>query len=760
MRPSLVERAKKRRVRPDKESGWFIVEGNPTLGDHYADYRVHQRDDGTFYCTCQGSRGGEYRQVCSHVTGVMLYEQDHPKSSEPSEPEPEPEPEEDRENETKNLATIPEPDSIEDYEDVDPEALQPVDPDPEPVDPPPTRDLPPDDLLDIEQYLDPDEPLLPSSLRIIEKEPEMPEKFSEFRPAQWKAITEVTEALDSGFKVVMVSAPTGAGKTIVAESVRRLQGIPAIYTCTTKTLQDQILRDFEDYAKVIKGRANYPTLENPDATADDCTMAAETLPACVNCPGFNKGSSWGNAQDGNLDDDGHNPYEVEGEEMTVMHCAWCHPIMNCPYQVARGAAQDARLAVLNTSYFLTETNKSRGLFANWSLVLIDEADKLEEELMRFVEVTIGPYQRRDLGIGLPKKKTVDQAWVDWIHEEVIPAIKSKRASIVVQRTLSGTPDLKALKERRRYDRMLQEVSSLITLEEDEDGEVKPMLQQGWVYTGYEGKEDKYVTVTFKPVMVNEYAQRYLWNKAGQFVLLSATLISAEQMASDLGLEEGEWTVVEVPSSFPVERRPIIPTALVSVTHKTKDEAYPVLVEQIDEIMEAHPDERMLVHSVSYDLTNYLTRNLSGYGRLHTYGSSKEREGALNRFLADENGVMVAPSFDRGVDLHGDDCRVIVVAKIPWPYLGDAQVKKRTYSTGRSGQIWYAVQTIRTICQMTGRGMRSEEDWCKTYILDKEFTRLYGQNRRLFPEWWKSAIVWDENDPRWRDVLAELGKWEN
>ena len=242
--------------------------------------------------------------------------------------------------------------------------------------------------------------------------------------------------------------------------------------------------------------------------------------------------------------------------------------------------------------------------------------------------------------------------------------------------------------------------------------------------------------------------------------MSATIISPEQMAYDLGLDDDEWEVVEIPSSFPKERRPVVVRAETSVTRKTEESAFPILVRQLGEIMDEHPDERILVHSNSYKLTRELFfegrhHSQDARSRLYTYLNAQERDKALNNYLNNPRGVLVAPSFERGVDLHGDDCRVIVIAKVPFPYLGDKQVAARLHGTGRSGQIWYAVETVRTIVQMTGRGMRSKDDFCLSYVLDREFLRVHWDHQKLFPQWWREALVMDKNDPKWRGVLEDL-----
>jgi Rad3-related DNA helicase len=98
-------------------------------------------------------------------------------------------------------------------------------------------------------------------------------------------------------------------------------------------------------------------------------------------------------------------------------------------------------------------------------------------------------------------------------------------------------------------------------------------------------------------------------------------------------------------------------------------------------------------------------------------------------------VLLAPSLERGVDLPKDQCGVIIIAKVPYPSIGDKQVNTRLYSTP-NGQLWFQVQTVRAIVQSTGRGMRSADDFCISYILDKQFAKI---PKELLPGYWKEAI---------------------
>ena len=78
LRASLVERARKRKVRAKKDPGWWAVEGSRALGDSYESYDVHLRDDDELWCACQNTKGGEYRTTCSHRTAVILFRKENP----------------------------------------------------------------------------------------------------------------------------------------------------------------------------------------------------------------------------------------------------------------------------------------------------------------------------------------------------------------------------------------------------------------------------------------------------------------------------------------------------------------------------------------------------------------------------------------------------------------------------------------------------------------------------------------------------------
>ena len=566
---------------------------------------------------------------------------------------------------------------------------------------------------------------LPSDVRDVALGfPPLPDWVKEFRDHQVEGIEQTMGYLSRGTRVVLVNAPTGSGKTLIAEVVRRLHvARRALYVCTTKTLQEQFARDFP-YAKVLKGRRNYPTHDFPElfndpfkpTTAGDCTK--EGYDGSVMCTGCVEGQAT----------------EPEDPRFPprVLHCDNCHPWWACPYEVAKMEALHSEIAVTNTAYFLGEAN-GVGRLSRQHLVMVDECDTLESLLMSQIEVVIGERQRKSLGLKFPSKKTVESAWVEWVHESlpiVHKAMSRAKAAIRHRRTRERVKEYQRIERLyTRLDRMAEQISNT----DDVD----------WIYDSAKQREGQ---IVFRPVKVDKVAREMLWDHGAQWVLMSATIIDPTEFTESLGLHDG-WATVNVPNTFPKENRPVFAIGGPSMAKKNIDEtrggdddAVKKMGELVARVLRKHPDDRVLVHTVSYKLAQELFDLLRSefMDRLIVYGDGADREKALVAYKEKTNAVGLAPSWDRGVDLPGDLCRVQVIAKVPFPNLGDKQVNARLYSRG--GDLWYRVNTVRTLVQMLGRGVRSRDDWCVTYILDRQFMdNVWSKSRMLFPPYVREAI---------------------
>lgn len=530
------------------------------------------------------------------------------------------------------------------------------------------------------------------------KEIGLPAKFNSFRPFQIEALERI---LASNKRWILLQAPTGTGKTLIAAAWQKIARQSMLYTCTTKDLQDQFTRDFP-YAVELKGRENYPTPFSPKISTALCTKTKKD-PRCKWCcpPSCYR-------------------------EAPCLATGYCTGQRNCPYDMQKKAALAAPLAVLNTALFLNEANHVGGFSKNKRVIVFDEADLLESSLMSFVEVTISGAMIQRLGLTPPAKKTVEEAWIEWIDQEAIPKIQKRLDELESGDDKWQTTNIKEIRERNDLTRALAKLQFFrAEVEHSPWANCTEDVENGpWVW---------------KPIYVSKFAEKYLWRHADRFLLMSGTILSRDQFCRNLGIPIDQTEYIDLPSVFDKKNRPVYFVPAANMTHKTADGERPKLLEAIDTVLDLHPDEKVLVHTVSYSLSRYIYEHSQHRTRMVTYLDSGTRKETLEEYRRSPRPlVILAPSLERGIDLPDDLCRVIIVAKTPYRSLEDNQVRKRLYGSP-DGRAWYAVDAIRTVIQMSGRGIRHERDWAQTYILDAQFGRLYKEWKYVFPAWWRDAL---------------------
>lgn len=545
-------------------------------------------------------------------------------------------------------------------------------------------------------YFAPEQFQVPCDHRKTPQELGLPEKFKDWWPGQWETIVEVRDSLK---KVYLLDAPTGVGKTVIGVGVHRLSGKRCIYITRTKQLQSQI--DFPGIVKVMMGRENYPCLKHPG----DFHLGESSNYTAANCTDSKK-----------------NPCELKDK---------------CPYFLAKEEALTSPLAVLNTSYYLTEVN-GPGKFSGAELLVVDEVDSLEDELMNYIQFSVTEKQLKRLGIPLPDEPSSLQAWLAW-SGRVGAGIEAKiedhqRQLMLIPEDEWQPPQLTRRKEVTQLERFRDKLSWFANEFDDDTWVFYPKRDEG---TG----ECEWI---FKPIFISEYAKSSLWCHADQVLGMSATIFDPHIVAGNLGMPEGQGHYKRLDSPFPVKNRPIFYCPVAALTKRTMDTERPKLLPAVQVLINRYPNDKILIHTVSYKLRDFLMENLE-QGRLITH-TPRNREDKLEEFKdSPEPLVMLSPSFDRGVDLPQEKCRCIIICKVPYLYKGDPQIRGRMKALG--GQKWYVLKAAQTLVQMCGRAVRSKDDYCDTYILDRQFGRLFDQMNHMkiatgnpiLPEWWSAAL---------------------
>ena len=512
--------------------------------------------------------------------------------------------------------------------------------------------------------------------------------FHEWRVHQRETVDWILDQFNEGRKYVTLDAPPGYGKSLTGVAVGKALGCTTLYVCSSKQLQDQIADDFPACA-VLKGRNNYPCLRTGGKLAADMCSHVRGDPC---------------------------DFRIEDQ---------------CPYRLAKEVALNSPLAVVNYSLFLVEANHVGGLSGR-PLIVMDEADQLDDAIVSHATLTVRKKFLESIDLSPPVSLGTITRWIDW-GRTTLPGVGEQLKSIEKEISEMAHLDLNVPEHTQQKARNLRTLFNKLNI-------FVARATDDWILDDRE--EGVWV---FKPKWADELGESMAMRHGERILAMSGTMPSPEFWAKDLGLPIDEVAFREVPSTFPPERRPIVVIPTVKMTYSPnrdkREEKYAQLLERLDELLDKHYEEKGIVHTVNGELCSYLVKHSRHRARLITH-DTKNRGDMADFFVASSKPlVLVSPSFSRGLDLKGDRGRFQCVLKIPYAGLGDTQTRARA-DDGSRGDSWYSGLAIRDIVQMSGRVMRSEDDWGVTYIMDARFGRFYYRNKNQFPKHFQDAVTWE------------------
>jgi len=505
--------------------------------------------------------------------------------------------------------------------------------------------------------------------------------FARYRTGQREALDAARAAFADGHRIVVVEAPTGAGKSAIAVTLAR-EARSAYLLTGQKVLQDQYQRDFDDLA-MLKGRANYPCEVAPTHAAAAPCLAGHTYPECAACGYFR----------------------------------------------AKDRALAAPRALLNYAYFLNELNYAGG-FRKRDLLVLDEAHNAESMLMGFVQAQVTDAQLARAGVDLRLPGFPETEALFEFAEDLRPRLAQRAREldgVIGVGALPPDVELDQLRVRQWLDGAARRLGWLVDTRDD-----------GVAWVAEHRFDGNGAAVTFKPVAVAPFAEELLFDHADRALLLSATVLDPVTFLRGLGVDPEEAAVVQVASTFPPERRPLVVRPVARLTRHHLDRDLPKLVAEVAEIIRDHETEKGVVHAHSYRIAAAVQRGLPAdlRGRIVTHYDAGGRDAALEAHLTrPEPTVLLSPSMTEGLDLVGDLARWQVICKLPFPYLGDPQVAaRRAEDPG-----WYDWRTCLTLVQAYGRAVRSEDDHAVTYLLDADAPAFLKRQRGRLPAWFLEAV---------------------
>lgn len=537
-------------------------------------------------------------------------------------------------------------------------------------------------------------------LKLVEEE--FP--FETFNSGQKETIISAIKALMKGTPHVIISAPTGSGKSAIAITIHNvLKRIHRDYrTCiitSTIGLQKQYKQDYPDLLD-LKSKVHY-----------SCNKGA---------PGY-----------------------MSQECLQKIYSKQCDKA-SCPYLIARDSWVNCPdIKTTNSSFYITA---GPAILSNLEddrldLTVIDECHEIDKVV---IENTSIAFKLKD------GYKRIQQQWrsfMDYYSELITILLKQFPEDRHFNFKLLTESDIgsigvmfkecvriadqlsKKADQLKNADAVAMKLASQDLLEFSKNLSflMDPSFQSPyykWIVTK---SETEYKIV---PLSTRTYrTQGVLFSKANQHIHMSATICGVKEYAENLNIAEGDYVFIETHNPIPEENRPVYMDETLQINRGTDPKDITALVDRII----SKESGNGVIHTVSFKLANDILNNSKHKKRMIV---SNNREEILDFLDTHNNGIVLSPSIETGYDFKDDLARWQIIAKIPFLNLGDLYVSERK----KLNSAWYIRETVLRFIQSAGRVCRGVNDYGKTYVIDRNVFRLIQQNEELYPGWFLNSIV--------------------
>nr|WP_256359080.1 helicase C-terminal domain-containing protein [Candidatus Nitrosarchaeum limnium] len=547
-------------------------------------------------------------------------------------------------------------------------------------------------------------------MSLLEK---FPEQFSP-RGIQKEILSEIEEKLKSGYKKIILCAPTGVGKSLVGATVS--QYFDSSFTITaSKHLQDQYIKDIP-FLKPVKGKQNFPCLKMMESEKVDNPRRA--MRWGLTC-------DKGQCQE-RINKNGKEIIEVCKFKPTIKQVdEHTQEANSCHYYLQKYDALVSKHSLWNYHAFFQIMKFNRKLFEDYlnrKVSIFDEAHKIEDQIMQFIGFDIFGGQVEECNLNSEKYDFTDLDSMIQLIDDISYAYAKKIKDIKESSSYQNEPDYESVTRlERRYDRAAQAKIDILT--NKNNFVVNDPVQD---------LNGNFRTISVKPIDVSTFANSFFTTEYQIF--MSAT-IDKFSFCENMGLRQDDVAFIDTPKSpFPIEHRRIDLLNIKRLSYGSTEDDEIEVIKTIDKIMDEHSDERGLILTSSIPRCQKILRYLSPKNTrririCHSYNKDgKTQDEIILEHASDPTGVLLSSSLWEGVDLKDDLSRFQIIAKVPYPNYKE----KRTRAKMDKFPLWYTSQTLTKLLQGFGRSIRSEDDWARTYVLDTAANNVFFKAQKMIP----------------------------
>jgi len=542
------------------------------------------------------------------------------------------------------------------------------------------------------------------------------------RDAQKDILDEIQQNLKLGYRKIILSAPTGIGKSAIAMTLAKSYEKSFVIT-SSKNLQDQYIGDFEILVPV-KGKSNFPCFKQMEQKGIDLQEYDVAMNQGLTCE---KGECEEGIKDGIRKYCKFKPRIKDFEEKTFQEII-------CHYYEQKYSALLADHSVWNYSSYFQIVKYNRdiyGEYLNRNISIFDEAHSIEDQIIQFVGIEIIKKHIDECEIRIESYDLSDIEMIIHLVRDIAEFYARQVKEIRESKAYQENPDYKKIRKLdnnfERFARARSELSS------DPENFIinKPKVQKG-----------KFKSISIKPLDISKYVKAFFITP---FQIFMSATIDKDSFCQNMGFSSDEIAFVDTPNSpFPLEHRKVEFLNTARLSYQSPKVVENRIWLKIDEILSKHKNQRGLILTSSRAKCQGIVKNLSPKNKARVRicharnPDGKTQDDVIKEHANSKDGVLLSSSLWLGVDLKDDLSRFQIIAKSPYPNYTEKWVESKM----ERYPLWYPAQTITKILQGCGRSIRSKEDWAVTYVLDSAVEPLLNNSKNLVPKSYYDVFGWD------------------
>ena len=530
--------------------------------------------------------------------------------------------------------------------------------------------------------------------------------------------------LDDNMRHVILSAPTGTGKSIIGAVVA-----DAVHTI--KTPFQDANASFLLTATNVLGQQYYDTFSNPNDPRDT-TFRFIKGASNYTCDALSTPEEQQTAENCSI-----RIFQKTG--MDEVLAAYCN---NCEYQINRSLRDKSRHLITNYSYYFTDRMASE-LLAKRTVCVFDEAHLLNDLYTDHCAINF-----TEKGLNLTATEVSETLSLG--HTEIFKHLKTIGSLLANEKitndtymsvirlladvyiTIAEASEQEAERNIRNRDRYLK-INKMMKKYFGRAGKILDLLEHEYPHVfEYKAKSPKTGQadheVIIKPIFVSAMFEKLI--NADHNLLMSAT-ISEQYAKRTLQLDPADKVKhIRLDPQFPRENKKVIFYKPMTLNYTSMKDAETIkkLCVNTFQIVKHHTDlgERGIILAPSFAIVESIAGTLRGaldakQVKIFEHVRGEKLVDWIEAFKAYNKGpaVFLTPSGFEGLDLPQDLSRYQILVKTPWGSLGDKRIKL-------IADIYpdiYQLTALMKITQGAGRSVRSADDYATTYILDQSAQRL-------------------------------------